>query len=168
MEVLHYPDPRLRKRGEPLDGVDDDVRSRVEEMIRLMHEEDGMGLAATQVGWPARLIVVNPTCQQGDDRVLVNPEILEEEGESFEEEGCLSLPGVKARVKRAARVRARATDLDGNVVEIDAEDLYARALQHEIDHLDGQLFIDRLSPSARMTAAKELARLRREFSDRTK
>jgi len=148
LKVLRYGDPALRRRAEPVGEVTPAVRTIVEDMVETMYDEVGIGLAAPQVGIPLRLIVV------GDDetraaRALVNPEITEQGGEATAEEGCLSIPGIFAPVTRAAWVRVEARDLEGRPVSINARGLLARVLQHEMDHLDGVLFIDRLDPVTR-------------------
>jgi len=148
-EVLQFPDPRLKRVSEPVDEITDTLRELARDMCDVMYDEPGIGLAAPQVGEPVRLVVVDTVWTEEDqDRsplVLVNPEILEREGTVTWTEGCLSVPDFTADVERAARVRLRATDLDGKPVDIDAEGLQAVCFQHEIDHLDGVLFIDRIS-----------------------
>ena len=147
LPVLQYPDPRLKEKSSPVTEIDDDLKKFAADMIDTMYAEDGIGLAAPQVGELARLITVDVTGpeQRGDLRILVNPE-LELIGEEVEsEEGCLSVEDYRAPVMRSDRVRVRALDLDGKPVEFEAEGLLAVCLQHECDHLDGRLFIDRIS-----------------------
>ena len=148
-EVLQFPDPRLRRISEPIGEVDDRIRELAADMIEVMYDEPGIGLAAPQVGEPIRLVVMDTTwTEEGAERsprVLVNPEILESEGSIVWTEGCLSVPDFQAEVERAARVKVRAFDLDGHETIYDAEELEAVCFQHEIDHLDGKLFIDRIS-----------------------
>ena len=148
LKVRKYGDPVLRKRADEVGPITPEVRRTVEDMIETMYDEVGIGLAAPQVGVPLRLMVV------ADDetraaRALVNPTIIEVSGQVTAEEGCLSIPGIFAQVTRAASVTVTARDLNGQPVTIRAEGLLARVLQHEIDHLDGILFIDRLDPLAR-------------------
>jgi peptide deformylase len=147
--VLQFPDRRLKQVSEPLARVTDEIRELARDMLDVMYDEPGIGLAAPQLGAPVRLIVVdvhwNEEGGERSPRVLVNPEIVESSGTITWNEGCLSVPDFQAEVERAERVRLRATDLDGNPVEIEASGLEAVCFQHEIDHLDGILFIDRIS-----------------------
>ena len=146
LKIYHYPDSVLSKIAEPITVVDDEIRQLAADMAETMYAAPGVGLAAPQVGISRRLIVLD--CGGEDDPELikaVNPEILDSDGESFEEEGCLSVPGFYACVKRSAWVTVRYLDMDGNVVEREADGLLAICFQHEIDHLDGKLFVDRLS-----------------------
>lgn len=163
MQLIYYPDPRLTRRAEEIARVDDDIRAKAERMIEIMHEKRGIGLAANQVGWLGRLIVIDPTAEVGRETVIVNPEIVEQTGRITGEEGCLSLPGVYAEVTRAAKVTVRGLDLQGEPIEIEAEGLQSVVLQHEIDHLDGILFIAKISPADRARHRKRLAELDREF-----
>jgi peptide deformylase len=159
LRILHYPDPRLRQRAQPVSAFDESLKALVERMYALMGADKGVGLAATQLGVAQRLVVMNATGQPGDQRVLVNPVIHEPHGSFEAEEGCLSLPGVNVQIRRAQRCRVVAQDLDGNPVEIEAQDLLARVCQHEIDHLNGVLIIDRMGPSDRIAARKTLRAL---------
>ncbi len=147
-KILHYPDPVLRQKSETVDEVDDEIRTLADDMAETMCAAPGVGLAAPQVGVLKRVIVLD--CAGDDDQrrliCAVNPEILSLEGEICEEEGCLSVPSYYAKVTRSPRARVRYLDLDGQQVELDAEGLLAVAFQHEIEHLDGVLFIDHLSP----------------------
>jgi peptide deformylase len=147
--VLQFPDRRLKQVSEPVARVSDEIRELARDMLEVMYDEPGIGLAAPQLGAPVRLIVVdvhwNEEGGERNPRVLVNPEIVEASGEITWNEGCLSVPDFQADVERAERVRLRATDLDGSPVEIEASGLEAVCFQHEIDHLDGTLFIDRIS-----------------------
>ena len=151
LEVLQFPDPRLRQKAEPIakDEIDDALRQLASDMAETMYDEPGIGLAATQVGVPKRLIVMDLDWKDDGERkprVLLNPEIVGREGsEVSREEGCLSVPDFKADVERDARVVVRARTLDWEEVEFDATGLEAYCFQHEIDHLDGVLFIDRIS-----------------------
>jgi peptide deformylase len=146
-EIVKYPDPVLAKRGAPITVFDDKLKTLVEEMFESMYAAQGIGLAAPQIGLSQRLTVIDTSFKKNpDDKiVLVNPEIIEREGQQYEEEGCLSLPDIRDKVKRAAKVKVRAQDVSGVWFEVEGEELLARAFQHEIDHLDGVLFIDRLS-----------------------
>jgi peptide deformylase len=147
--VLQFPDPRLRRVSKPIERVTDEIRTLAADMLEVMYDEPGIGLAAPQVGEAVRLVVMDTDwTEEGAERnpfVLVNPEILEREGTLTWLEGCLSVPDFQAEVERAARVRVRALDLEGRESLHDAEGLRAVCFQHEIDHLDGKLFIDRIS-----------------------
>lgn len=148
LKVRKYGDPALRRRAELVGAVTPEVRAIVADMIDTMYDEVGVGLAAPQVGIPLRLIVVADE-QTRESRVLINPTIAEQGGQVTAEEGCLSIPGIFAQVSRAAWVTVQALDLDGRTVTLEARGLLARVLQHEIDHLDGVLFIDRLDSVTR-------------------
>jgi peptide deformylase len=149
--VLQFPDPRLKRVSEPIEKITDEIRALAEDMLEVMYDEPGIGLAAPQVGAPVRLIVVDTEWKDeeaGAERtplVLVNPEIVHREGSLVWSEACLSVPDFTAEVERAARVRVRGLDLQGREVVEEASDLRAVCFQHEIDHLDGILFIDRIS-----------------------
>jgi peptide deformylase len=165
LELVLYPDPVLRRRATPIARVDDEVRDRVRRMFEIMYEERGVGLAAPQVGWGERLFIVNTLGdpEEGAERVYINPEVDLPQGEDVDEEGCLSIPGVRGKVERHFRVRVRALDLDGNPFEEEVEDLHARVVQHELDHLDGLLFIARLGSAERLLANKVLKQLERDY-----
>jgi peptide deformylase len=150
-EVLLFPDPRLKRVSEPIEKITDEIRTLAQDMLEVMYDEPGIGLAAPQVGESLRLIVLDTDWKDdeaGGERrplVLVNPEIVEREGSLIWNEACLSVPDYSAEVERSARVRVRGLDLEGREVVEDASDLRAVCFQHEIDHLDGILFIDRIS-----------------------
>lgn len=148
-EVLQFPDARLKRVSEPIGEITDELKRLASDLLEVMYDEPGVGLAAPQLGEAVRLIVVDTEWSEpGGERnplVLVNPEIVDSEGQIVWTEGCLSVPDFEADVQRAERVRVRARDLDGKDLEIEAEQLQAVCLQHEIDHLDGILFIDRIS-----------------------
>ena len=154
LEILHYPDPRLRNRARPVDRVDDTVRRLVDDMFETMYAAPGIGLAAVQVNVPLRVITIDHSEGKDEPLCLVNPTILAEEGEIEVEEGCLSVPGVYETVTRSRWIRASALDREGEPFEFEAEDLRAVCVQHEMDHLEGKLFVDYLSRLKR-------ARLRR-------
>ena len=145
LPILHYPDPRLRNRAEPVEHVDDTVRRLIDDMLETMYAAPGIGLAAIQVNVPLRVITLDVSDDKDSPLALVNPEVVERDGEVQTEEGCLSVPGVYDMVSRAERIRVRALDRDGETVELDADELLAVCIQHEIDHLDGKLFVDHLS-----------------------
>jgi len=158
-EVLEFPDPRLKSVSEPVEEIDDAIRELAADMLEVMYDEPGIGLAAPQVGEAIRLIVVDTEwTEEGADQdplVLLNPEILERSGAITWTEGCLSVPDFQAEVERAQKVRVRGLDLDGNEVMEEAEELRAVCFQHEIDHLDGILFIDRISRLKRSMYVKK-------------
>ena len=147
LKVRRYGDPTLRRRADPVGEITPETRRIVADMMETMYDEAGIGLAAPQIGVSVRLIVISDESREA--RALVNPVIAEQGGEATAEEGCLSIPGVFAQVTRSAWARVEATDLEGRPVSILGRGLLARVLQHELDHLDGVLFIDRLDPVAR-------------------
>jgi peptide deformylase len=142
MQIRTIGDPVLRTKAKSIDEVTKKINDLIDNMFDTMYEEDGIGLAAPQVGILKRIAVVD--IREGNKVVLINPEIIEEEGKAIREEGCLSIPGETGDVIRAEKVKVRSLDRDGNEVEFEAEGLEARAIQHEIDHLDGILFIDKV------------------------
>lgn len=144
--ILHYPDPRLRHKAEPVVGISPEISTLIDDMAETMYAAPGVGLAATQIGEPHRLFLVDIASEDepSDLKVFINPEILERRGSQIWEEGCLSFPGVSEDVKRAAYVRVRALDRAGEPFELEAEGLLAVAIQHEHDHLDGVLMVDHL------------------------
>jgi peptide deformylase len=146
--ILHYPDARLRERGKRVEAMTPELRQLVDDMAETMYAAPGVGLAATQVGEPWQIFVVDCAAEgePSDLRVFVNPEILSLEGKVTFDEGCLSFPGAREEVERADVVRVRAQDREGNVFELEAQGLLAIAIQHEYDHLQGVLMIDRLGP----------------------
>ncbi len=157
-EILIIGDPILTRTSEPVDGITEEIVRLARDMVETLHAAPGVGLAAPQVGVGKRLIVVDLSVGEDKDalHVLVNPEIVSKEGESVSEEGCLSIPDIKEKVARPYKVVARGLDLEGRRVEIEGEDLLARALCHEIDHLDGILFVDKLSALKRKLIRKRL------------
>ncbi|MFQ5660192.1 MAG: peptide deformylase [Gammaproteobacteria bacterium] len=156
LSVLHFPDPRLRKKAMPIEAIDDGIRTLAEEMLSTMYREGGIGLAATQVNVQKRIIVMDLSEQKDDPDVLINPEIISAQGMEAMQEGCLSVPGVFETIERAEKVNYRYLTLDGMSVERLAEGLLAVCIQHEIDHLDGKLFIDYLSPLKRQMLQKKI------------
>ncbi len=159
LRIVPYPHPALRFESRPVTNIDDSLRATVREMFALMYESNGIGLAANQVGIPLRFFILNLTAdpeQPDEERVFINPEIVKRHSSVENEEGCLSLPGLYSKIRRARKVRVRAYDLEGNPVELEAEDLLGRAIQHELDHLDGRLFIDLLGPLGRNTAGAKI------------
>ncbi len=161
-DILHYPDPRLRNRAQAVERVDDAVRRLVDDMLETMYAAPGIGLAAIQVKVPKRVITIDIS-EHGDQPLcLINPEILELAGSIETEEGCLSLPGIYESVERADAIRARGLDRDGQAVEFEAEGLLAVCVQHEIDHLDGKLFVDYLSQLKRQRIRKKAHKQQRQ------
>jgi peptide deformylase len=161
LDILHYPDPRLRTQARPVDSVDDQLRRLVDNMFETMYQAPGIGLAATQVNVHKRVLIIDISKDQDQPMVFVNPEILEKIGIEETDEGCLSVPGIYERVERAERIRLRALDLQGESFELEAEGLLAVCIQHEIDHLDGKLFVDYLSRLKRQRIRKKLEKQRR-------
>ncbi len=164
LDILHYPDPRLRNRAEPVAVVDASVRSLLDDMLETMYDASGIGLAATQVNVAKRAITIDVSENADDPLFLINPEILERRGELQTEEGCLSVPGIFEVVQRADWVRARALGRDGETFEFEAEGLLAVCVQHEIDHLDGKLFVDHLSQLKRQRIRKKSQKRQRDTS----
>ena len=161
--VVLYPDPVLLEPTREVVEVDDDLRRLVDDMVETMHAEPGVGLAANQVADRRRVMVIDLTAgeEPGNVRVFLNPRIVEEEGSQVGEEGCLSFPGIFEVIRRPQRVRFTALDLDMNEVEEVAEGFYARAVCHEIDHLDGIVFLQRMSPLKLRLALRKIDKLRR-------
>lgn len=161
LEILEFPDPRLRTVAKPVENFDDDLKILVDDMIETMYAAQGIGLAATQVNVHQQLLVLDVSEQQDQPRVYINPQLIQTEGTETCEEGCLSVPGIYAEVKRADRVRVRAFDRNGDVFEEDLDGLHAVCLQHEMDHLQGTLFVDYLSPLKQRMVRKKLEKQRR-------
>ena len=158
LTILEFPDPRLRTRAVAVDSVDDELRSLIDDMFETMYAAPGIGLAATQVDVHRRLLVTDVSPDKSEPYVLINPEIIEKDGVTVTEEGCLSVPGYYEEVERAEHIRVRFLDRDGNEVEMEAEGLLAVCIQHEMDHLEGKLFVDYLSEAKRMRIRKKLAK----------
>lgn len=169
LEIVLYPHPALRWKSKPVKHVDRPLRAAVGRMFELMYEAEGVGLAANQVALPYQLFVLNVTAdanQTDQEQVFINPAIVKRTGSQEGEEGCLSVPKLYGPVRRAKRVEVVAFDLEGNELHIQAEDLPARAIQHEIDHLQGTLFIDRMTELARRELEPQLDDFRRRFQRR--
>ncbi|MFL6549216.1 MAG: peptide deformylase [Povalibacter sp.] len=162
LPILEFPDPRLRTRAQPVTEVDDALRTLIDDMFHTMYAAPGIGLAATQVNVHKRVIVIDVSESHDEPVVLINPEILAREGMEEMEEGCLSVPGIYDKVARAERIRVRTLDRKGRQIEFDAEGLLAVCIQHEMDHLDGKLFVDYLSELKRTRIRKKLEKERRE------
>lgn len=146
LPILRYPDPRLHTRATPVSDVDDSIRQLIKDMAETMYEAPGIGLAATQVDVHKRIVVIDISEDRSALQVFINPEILEKSGEHVGEEGCLSVPGIYETVCRAEHVRVRAVDAQGRPFELEADDLLAVCIQHEVDHLNGKVFVEYLSP----------------------
>jgi len=164
LEILHYPNPVLKEKSQTIQKIDVSIRKLVQDLAETMYSAPGVGLAANQVGCPLRLAVVDVTPHDQPKKllVLINPEIVAAEGECTWDEGCLSVPDCNEEVKRYQKVVVRFQNLEGETVEIAGEDLLGVALQHEIDHLDGVLFIDRLSPLKKRLIKKRLLKREKE------
>jgi peptide deformylase len=168
LQILEYPDPRLRTKAKPVDVFDAALAKLVEDMLETMYLAPGVGLAATQVDVHKRLIVMDVSEGKDQPQVFCNPELLAREGVEISEEGCLSVPGIFDDVKRAATVRARAQDVTGSTFEVDLDGLAAVCLQHEMDHLEGKLFVDYLSDLKRERIRKKLEKDRKERAGKSR
>ena len=156
LNVLSFPDERLRTVAKPVESVNEEIKQLISDMFETMRDENGIGLAATQVDRHVRVVVMDVSENQDTPRVFINPEITTKEGSTVSEEGCLSVPGNYAKVDRAEKVTVKALDGEGNSFELEAEGLLAICIQHELDHLKGKLFIDYLSPLKRQRIRKKL------------
>jgi len=165
LTILEFPDPRLRTRATPVETVDDELNRLIDDMFETMYAAPGIGLAATQVDVHKRLLVVDVSSDNSEPNALINPEIIELDGETVTEEGCLSVPGYYEEVKRAEHIRVRFLDRKGDEVELEAEGLLAVCIQHEIDHLDGKLFVDYISEAKRQRIRKRLLRDKRHQAE---
>ena len=162
LNILHFPDSRLRNRAKPVQRVDTSVRRLVDDMFETMYEAPGIGLAAIQVDVPLRVITIDVSAERNEPIALINPQVIETRGTLVTEEGCLSVPGFYDKVDRAEWIRYQALDMDGKPYEREADDLLAVCVQHEIDHLDGRLFVDYLSKLKRHRIRKKLEKQQRE------
>ncbi|HEU4655621.1 MAG TPA: peptide deformylase [Steroidobacteraceae bacterium] len=162
LPILEFPDPRLRTRAEPVAQVDDSLRRLIDDMFETMYAAPGIGLAATQVNVHKRLLVIDISETRDQPLVLINAEILSREGVEETEEGCLSVPGVYDKVTRADSIRVRALDRNGKQIEMNADGLLAVCIQHEMDHLEGKLFVDYLSELKRTRIRKKLEKERKD------
>ena len=161
LKIIQYPHPTLRHKSKPVTRVDEQLRAAIKQMFPLMYEANGIGLAANQVDLPLRVFVINLAADpdEGEEYVFINPVISKQKGSDEKEEGCLSMPGVNAHVRRPETEHIEAYNLDGQLFEADLDGLFARAVQHELDHLDGVLFTDRLSETGKATVRDELEEL---------
>lgn len=164
LTILEFPDPRLRKTAAPVTVVDDALRQLIDDMFETMYAAPGIGLAATQVDVHQRLLITDVSADNSAPYALINPVILEKDGVAVSEEGCLSVPGYYEEVERAEHIRVRYQDRNGENVEADMEGLLAICVQHEMDHLDGKLFVDYLSEAKRSRIRKRLVRDQRHRS----
>ena len=162
LPILEFPDPRLRTRAEPVTAFDAELRQFVADMLETMYTANGVGLAATQVNVHRRVLVADMSDDREQPLVLINAQILEKEGSQVYQEGCLSFPGLYADVTRALKVRVRAQDVDGNELVVEAEGPLAVCIQHELDHLDGKVFVDYLSSLKRALLLKRLDKQRKQ------
>ncbi|MCG6941796.1 MAG: peptide deformylase [Thiohalocapsa sp.] len=165
LEILTFPDERLRRRAELVERVDDGVRQLVDDMLETMYAAPGIGLAAVQVNVPRRVVVIDTSEDKNEPLCLINPEVVERSGEEQMEEGCLSVPGYYETVTRAELVKVRALDRDGEPFELETGGLLAVCLQHEIDHLEGRLFVDHISSLKRQRIRKKLEKERRQAAE---
>lgn len=159
LNILEFPDKRLRTIAQPVETVDESIVQLVDDMLETMYEAKGIGLAATQVNVHKRVIVIDISEERNDPLYLINPEIIEKEGVEESEEGCLSVPGFFEKVTRADHIRIKALNKGGDSYELEAKDLLAVCIQHEIDHLDGKLFVDYLSPLKRKRIQNKLEKI---------
>ena len=165
LEILTYPDPKLKEKSQPVEKVDDEIRTLADDMLETMYAAPGIGLAAPQVGVLKRVIVLDVEYRkegEGNPLVFINPEIVDSSGETVFEEGCLSVPEFNAEVKRFSNITMKALNLDGEEITVEADGLLAIALQHEIDHLDGILFVDRLGMIKRDIFKRKYKKMLRE------
>lgn len=163
LEIRKYPDDVLKKVAEPVNEINGELQKLIDDMIETMYSSNGVGLAASQVGVLKRIIVVDTSSRQEGQSllVLINPEIVDCQGEILSEEGCLSIPGFITKLKRKEKVFLKALDRQGNPVEIEADGLLSRALQHEVDHLNGILIVDRLSPLKKELFRRKYSKLKK-------
>ena len=165
LDVLTYPDPRLRQKAEPVQSVDDDVRRLIDDMAETMYAAPGIGLAAVQVNVLKRVVVMDLSQDKSELRVFVNPEIISRNGDQESEEGCLSVPGVYAPVHRAKEIVVTALDRNGTAFTLNADGVLAVCIQHEVDHLDGKVFVDYLSRIKQDRIRKKLSKQARRTPD---
>ena len=164
LTILEFPDPRLRTKARPVESVDDALRTLIDDMFETMYDAPGIGLAATQVDVHQRLLVADVSSDRSEPHTLINPVIVEKDGVTATEEGCLSVPGYFEEVKRAEHIRVRFLDRNGDEQEMEAEGLLAVCIQHEMDHLEGKLFVDYLSEAKRLRIRKKLVKDQRHRS----
>jgi len=162
LKILHFPDPRLRKKATVITEVTDKIRQLADDMLETMYDAPGVGLAANQINVQKRLVVIDTSEDKSTPLVFINPEIIEKHGEREHEEGCLSVPEAYEMVTRADTVTVKALNRDGDVFQLEADELLATCIQHEIDHLDGKLFVDYLSNLKRQRIKKRLEKQQKQ------
>ncbi len=167
LQILHFPDPRLRKKALPVDEVNDQVRQTVRDMFETMYDAPGIGLAATQVNLQQQIIVIDVSEDKTGRLCLINPEIIAKDGEEEMQEGCLSVPGIFENVQRFENITVKALNENGEVFKLDADGLLAVCIQHEMDHLDGKLFVDYLSPLKMQRIKKKMLKLKKHDATET-
>ncbi len=165
LQILHFPDPRLRKKASPVDEVNDQVRQTVKDMFETMYDAPGIGLAATQVNLQREIIVIDVSEDKSAPLCLINPEIIAKDGEEEMQEGCLSVPGIFENVQRFEKITVKALDEKGEEYTLDADGLLAVCIQHEMDHLQGKLFVDYLSPLKLQRIKKKMLKLKKHETD---
>jgi len=166
LRIVNYPHPALRYPSRPVTQINEDLRATVQQMFSLMYAAKGVGLAANQVALPYRFFVLNITAdpeQKDQELVFINPQIVKRHSSIEDEEGCLSLPGLYSKVRRARKIKLQSFNLEGELIETEAEDLFSRVIQHEADHLDGKLFIDYIGPLARHSMKSKFQDFEHEF-----
>lgn len=161
LNILHFPDERLRTKAKPVTEVTDKHRSLIKDMLETMYDAPGIGLAATQINFHERMLVIDISEEKNQPIVLINPEILEKEGDQEFDEGCLSVPGIYETLHRAEKVRVKALNKEGESFEMNAEGILAVCIQHEMDHLEGKLFVDYLSQLKKQRIRKKLEKQQR-------
>jgi len=162
LKILHFPDPRLRKKATVITEVTDKIRRLADDMLETMYDAPGVGLAANQINVQKRLVVIDTSEDKSAPLVFINPEIIEKHGEREHEEGCLSVPEAYEMVTRADTVTVKALNRDGDTFQLEADELLATCIQHEIDHLDGKLFVDYLSNLKRQRIKKRLEKQQKQ------
>lgn len=165
MEIVAYPNPILKRKAGPIKEIDNEIIQIAQEMLETMYDVFGIGLAAPQIGLSKRLVVMDVTGEKTGERVFINPYILEEKGETLEEEGCLSFPGLMGKVIRSECVTVIAYNLKGDQLKIEAEGLLSRAWQHEMDHINGHLFIDKMTPASLIAAKQKIKEFESTYQD---
>ncbi len=163
MNIVTYPAEILREKAEPIEEINDDICRTADEMLELMYESEGIGLAAPQIGWSKRLIVIDVKDELGDEKVFINPALVNQEGTFLSDEGCLSFPDITGKVMRSETVEVVAFNLKGEKLKIKAGGLLGVVFQHEIDHLNGVLFIDKMTPGSSLANAKKLKEFERIY-----
>jgi peptide deformylase len=166
MRLLTYPEPFLRRKVGSIKEISQELRDSIRLMFETMYVAKGVGLAATQVEVDGAVFIMNVTGEPDGEIVFINPELVEVKGDEVDSEGCLSLPGLEAKVRRSAWAKVRALDIEGQPFEFEGEGIIARALQHELDHLAGVLFIDKIGPAARITLKSRLEEMEERYSGR--